>query len=122
MTFTGPHPVVIGPLSVWNPKDALRFTLNVSYHTELEGSRGVLLWVPLGERDSCAQCFAVAQTPVVADGAFHLLTFDLTGVPAYTGLQAITRVAFQPLGSAPIDPGLYNKPLFALASLMAESS
>lgn len=122
LTFTGPHPVVVGGLSVWNPKSALKITLNVSYHAELAGSRAVLLWVPLGERDSCAQCFAESPDPVVADGGYHLLTFDLTGVTAYTGLEAITRVAFQPLGSAPISPGLYGKALFALASLVTDSS
>lgn len=106
LRVTGPHPALIGPETVFPTTSVAAVLVNVSFAAALPQpvpAQALLWWTPLGSGAPCAQC--VAGAPLVADGAFHVLRFELAGVAAWAG--AVSRVEFQPLGAAPVDAGAY---------------
>ena len=121
MVFTGSHPSIWGPSSVFSPQDALTIKVNASYHASLAGSTAALWWISYtgdaaADSQPCPACVSTLQVPT-ADGEFHEMSFDLSALPSYTSLSAVTRIIFQPLGAAPVDPSVLNKHLFVLSSI-----
>ena len=117
LNVTGPHPSVIGPLSVWQPSAAPRVLVNASFATSLAGARSSLAWQRFGDDAPCAACHL--EVAAVADGAFHLQAFDVASVPKWADAAALVRLIWQPLGAAPVDPSVYYKSLVAVASIVA---
>ena len=108
LNVTGPHPTIEGPISVWAPSDAPTIVVNASLDASLVGTTAALWFVPFGAASECPTCVALA--PVVADGRFHEVVFNLGAVPEYAAAAAITQVLFQPLGAAPVPPAVVGVP------------
>jgi hypothetical protein len=119
LNISGPHPGVVGPITVFNPSAAPQIVVNVSYSSDplLQGAVSALNWVVFGDNDVCSAC--VLTAPIISDGTYHSLTFELATVPAWASASAITRIEFQPLGRATVDPRVYNRALITLASINA---
>ena len=120
MRATGPHPSLYGPETVFAPAAAPRIVANASFDAALAGATASLAWVRFGDAAPCAACHV--EAPVVADGAFHELAFDVAAAPAWAGAAALSRVIFQPLGAGGVDPAIYNRTLVYVASLAAAAA
>ncbi len=122
LNVTGAHPTLVGPISVWDPAAAPRIVVNASFDASLgAGTTAALWWVPFGASSECPTC--VATAPVVADGRFHELEFNVAAVPAYTSAPAVTQLLFQPLGAAPVPPAVVGRPgLVTVAAITAPST
>jgi hypothetical protein len=116
LNITGEFPQIASPITVFSPAQALRVAVNVSYDASLNGVSAALAWVALGDGSVCAGC--VVEATVVADGTFRPLIFDLSSVPAYTSLPAVSRVFFLPLGQAPVSNGTYGLSLVNVSSIL----
>jgi hypothetical protein len=117
LNISGPHPGVVGPITVFSPSDAPRIVVNVSYASDplLQGAFSALYWIAFGENEVCPSCVLTAQ--IIADGEFHDVTFELATVPSWSSASAITRIEFQPLIGAAVDPRVYGRALVTLASI-----
>jgi hypothetical protein len=84
----------------------------------------------LGPTLACFTLGHVGETPAHSGLQRHLppcwqmaaITCSHLISPGSLLTRGCTRVAFQPLWSAPISPGLYGKALIALASLVTDSA
>jgi hypothetical protein len=121
---TGPHPFLSGPVTVFPPSAAPVVSVNASHDPSLAGAESIVWFWRLEdnvEGTPCATC--LLPLPAIADGAFHVYEFALASVPEYAGAAAITRVAYQPLGAAAVDPRVYGRPgIVAVSSFTTPSS
>jgi hypothetical protein len=123
LNMTGPHPTIFGPVTMFKPNEATIIAVNVSYSTTVSSSTMAAMWY-IGFNGSinnpCSTC--VLLLPIVPDGNFHTLFFDLTKIPGYLNEQAILQIIFQPLGAASIDPTLYGQSLVNVSSIISTTS
>jgi len=104
---TGPHPMVMGPTTLFPPSAISKIFVNASLDASLSGVTAALWFERLGDASPCATCVVLRPSP--ADGAFHVLEFDLADAPAWAAAPAIQRVVFQPLGAAAVSPSVYGR-------------
>ena len=119
LNITGPHPSVIGPLSVWPSNNVSVIYVNASFDSSLEGTVSSMAWQLFGtDVPPCSTCFL--NMPVTqADGNYHVLSFNLTTVSSWIN-TTITRIIFQPLGAAPVNTSVYGKLLVRIASITSD--
>lgn len=107
LNVTGPHPMITGPTTLFAPLAISKIMVNASLDASLSGVTAALWFERLGDAGPCADCVVLVAAP--ADGAFHVLEFDLAGTPAWASAPAIQRIIFQPLGAAAVPPAVYGR-------------
>ena len=132
LSVTGPHPTVKGPVTVFSPVSTPTLCVNASFlpfptspsssssssnsTAKAAGASSTIWWVALGASEPCPQCFLSVDSGTM-DGSWRTLNFPLSTSPAYSSLQAVERVFFQPFGAAPVPPEFLGKHLLTLASI-----
>ena len=120
LAVTGPTPTVVSPITLFSPAAAPVLLVNASYTSLPPGvSQAAMWWVPMGASQPCPACVLLA--PIAPGSSWQVLQFALHSVPAYTGLQAVTQVLFQPFGAAPLAPADFAQAQVALASILTQA-